>query len=73
MPWYEKYKSLRHVISHQKELTWAPSKVEKYFEGRYEFHNGEFNHNSKKNRDNLKKDAEALKKIAIAYLRGKLQ
>lgn len=70
---YAKYKALRDALSHQKPLNWAPSEVEKYFKGRYEFLNGEFNHNSKKNRENLKEDAGNLKKLVISYLIPKLQ
>lgn len=74
LPCYQKYKSLRDAISHQKELHSAPTKVKEYFgQERYDFLNGEFNHNSKKNRNHLKKDADDLKKVVIAYLVGKLQ
>jgi hypothetical protein len=70
---YDKYKSLRAAISHQKKLDSAPTKVKDYFKGRYDFVNGEFDHNSNKNRQHLKEDAEALKKIVINYLTKKLQ
>ena len=75
LPKYQKYKSLRNAISHQKRLDRAMPDVKKYFgKRRYEFTtNKEFNHNSKKNRENLKKDAGALKKTVIRYLRPKLR
>jgi hypothetical protein len=75
LPCYQKYKSLRHAISHQRPVKRAKKDVEKHFgAGRYDFTaNNEFNHNSKKNRENLKKDADDLKKIVIAYLVAKLR
>jgi hypothetical protein len=76
LPCYQKYKSLRHALSHQTKLDRAMPKVKKYFgEERYDFTTTthEFNHNSKKNREHLKEDADNLKKIVIAYLIGKLR
>jgi hypothetical protein len=71
---YQKYKALRHAISHQRPVDRAENAVITHFgAGRYNFTpNHEFDHNSKKNREHLKEDAGDLKQAVIKYLSPKL-
>jgi hypothetical protein len=76
LPQGEKYKFLRHAVSHAGVLrnnTIKGLTHPKYFpQGYFDLPNNRFDHYSSKNRKNVKKEAKKLMRIALRHLRQQL-